>query len=104
MNVAVSLIYIKHVFFCKNGGFVPLPCNHTRNITLILLKEVCEDVLVEPKLQQLTGEYLQHSIGAGNEVRLNISARGFWQAGHLDVRVFILKRQTIYKYRTRQSL
>ena len=37
---------------------------------------------VEPQLQQLT---------AGNEVRLDISARGFWQAGQiafLDVRVF----------------
>ena len=46
---------------------------------------------VEPQLQQLTGEYLQHSTVAGNEVRLDISARGFWRAGQmafLDVRVF----------------
>ena len=65
--------------------------NRIRNITSILLKEVCKDVRVEPQLQQLTGEYLQHSTAAGNEVRLDISARGFWQAGQmafLDVRVF----------------
>ena len=46
---------------------------------------------MEPQLQQLTGEYLKHSTAAGNEVRLDISARGFWQAGQtefLNVRVF----------------
>ena len=45
----------------------------------------------QPQLQQLTGEYLQHSTAAGNEVRLDISPRGLWQAGQmafLDVRVF----------------
>ena len=65
--------------------------NHIRNITSTLLKEVCKDVRVEPELQQLTDEYLQHSTAAGNEVRLDISACGFWQAGEmafLDVRVF----------------
>ena len=57
----------------------------------MLLKEVCKDGRVEPQLQQLTDEYLQHSTAADNEVRLDISARGFWQAGQmafLDVRVF----------------
>ena len=46
---------------------------------------------VEPQLQQLTGEYLQNSTAASNEVRLDISAPGFWQAGKmtfLDVRIF----------------
>ena len=46
---------------------------------------------VEPQPQQLTGEYLQNSTAAGNEVRLDISALGFWQAvqmAFLDVRVF----------------
>ena len=46
---------------------------------------------VEPQLQQITSEYLQHSTAAGNEVRLDISALGFWQAGQmafLDVRIF----------------
>ena len=45
---------------------------------------------VELQLQQITGEYLQHSTAAGHEVRLDINARGFWQAGQtafLDVRV-----------------
>ena len=69
---------VQHALSCKKGGFVSLRHNHIRNITLILLKEVCKDVRVKPQLQQLTVEYLQHS--TGNEVRLDISARGFWQA------------------------
>ena len=46
---------------------------------------------VEPQLQQITVEYLEHSTAAGNEVILDISARGFWQGGQmafLDARVF----------------
>ena len=76
-------------FLEKRGGFVSLRHNHIRSITSILLKEVCKDGRVEPQLQQITGEYLQHSTAAGNEVRLDISAREFWQAGQrafLDVR------------------
>ena len=83
---------IQHAFSCKKGGFASsLRHNHIRNITSILLKEVCKDVRRRPQLQQLTGDYLQHSTAAGNEVRLDISARGFWQAGQtvfLDVKVF----------------
>ena len=82
---------VQHALSWKKGGFVSLRHNHIRNITSMLLKEVCKDGRVEPQLQQLTGEYLQHSTAAGNEVRLDISARGFWQAGQmvfLGVRVF----------------
>ena len=82
---------IQHALSCKKGSFVSLRYNHIRNITSILLKEVCKDVRVEPQLQQLTSKYLQNSTAAGNEVRLYISARGFWQAGQmafLDVIVF----------------
>ena len=91
---------VQHVLSCKyggggggggGGGFVSLQHNHISNIPWILFKEVCKDVRVEPQLQQITSEYLQHSTAAGNEVRLDISALGFWQAGQmafLDVRVF----------------
>ena len=89
VNVALSLIFSMS-FFCKKRGFVSSRHNHIRNIMSILLKEVCKDVRVELQLQQLTGEYLQHSTTAGNEVRLDISICGFWKAGQiafLDVRV-----------------
>ena len=56
-----------------------------------LLKEVCKDIGVEPQFQELTGEILHPSTITGNEARLDIRARGFWQAGQMtffDVRVF----------------
>ena len=56
-----------------------------------MLKEVCKDIQVEPQLQEITGEILQPSTVTGNEARLDICARGFWQAGQMaffDVRVF----------------
>ena len=78
-------------FLAKKGGFVSLQHSHIRNITSKLFKEVCKDVRVDLQLQQLTDEYLQHSTTAGNEVRLDISAHRFREAGQmvfLDVRVF----------------
>ena len=56
-----------------------------------MLKEVCKDIRVEPQLQELTGEILHPSTITGNEARLDICARDFWQAGQMaffDVRVF----------------
>ena len=82
---------IQHALSCKKGGFVSLRHNHVRNITAALLKEVCKDVRVEPQLQQLTGETFNSSAVTGNEARLDICARSFWEAGQIaffDVRVF----------------
>ena len=65
--------------------------NHIRNITASLLTEVCKDVRAQPLLQQLIGENLQNHTSRRNEVRLDICARGFWEAGQaafFDVRVF----------------
>ena len=56
-----------------------------------MLKGVCKDIRVEPQLHKLTGEILHPSTITGNEARLDICARGFWQAGQMaffDVRVF----------------
>ena len=61
------------------------------NITKTLLKEVCKDIPVEPQLQERAGEILHPSTITGNEVKLDICARAFWQAGQMaffDVRVF----------------
>ena len=48
-------------------------------------------MLVEPHLQQVTGETLQSSSLTENEVRLDICARRFWQTGQMaffDIIVF----------------
>ena len=81
---------IQHALSCKKGGFISLRHNHLRNITATLLKEVCKDIRVEPQLEELTGEILHPSTITGNEARLEICARGFWQADQMaffDARV-----------------
>ena len=53
---------------------------------------VANDVSVEPMLHELTGEeFTEKSSIKTSEARLDVKARGFWQAGQLaffDIRVF----------------
>ena len=49
-----------------------------------MLKEVCKDIRIEPHLQQLTGETLQSSTLIGNQVRLDVCSRGFWQKSQME--------------------
>ena len=51
---------------------------------------VCNDVEVEPVLQQVTGEILKHGTDKAPDARLDIHARGFWgrqRSAFFDVRV-----------------
>ena len=57
------------------------------------MREVCTDVEVEPRLQPLNGESLQHaSANRDPEARLDVKARGLWggmfECAFFDVRVF----------------
>ena len=82
---------IEHALNCKKGGFVSLRHNHLRNITANLLDEICKDVKIEPMLQPITGEHLSSKTNANDEARLDVSARGFWEAHQMaffDIRVF----------------
>ena len=79
---------LQHALSCKKGGFGSLQHNFVRNITSSVLSEVCKDVRVKPQLQP---ETFGPSTATGNKVRLDVCARGFWQAGQMtffDVRVF----------------
>ena len=54
-----------------------------------MLEEVTSDVKVEPALQPLSGEEIKGN--QSDEVRSDISARGFWirgQRAFFDIRVF----------------
>ena len=44
-----------------------------------MLKMVCNDVEVEPVLQEVTGETLNHGANKAPNARLDIHARGFWE-------------------------
>ena len=79
---------LQHALSCKKGGFGSSQHNFVRNIASSVLSEVCKDVRVEPQLQP---ETFAPSTATGNKVRLDVCARGFWQAGQMtffDVRVF----------------
>ena len=63
-----------------------------RDFTAEALKEVCNDVSVEPLLTPCTGEkFTNRSTNIKNNARLDVSARGVWIKGNkafCDVRVF----------------
>ena len=67
---------------CKKGGLVFIRQNGIRDLTANILREVSNDVELEAKLIPLIGEQLQYrSAITGDEVRLDICARGFWVRG-----------------------
>ena len=67
---------------CKKGGLVSIRQNGIRDLTANILREVSNDVELEAKLIPLIGEQLQYrSAITGDEVRLDICARGFWVRG-----------------------
>ena len=83
---------LDHALSCKKGGFISLCHNQIRDLAANLLKTICHDVLIEPTLQQLTGESLhERTANITDDARLDIAARGFWISGQrafFDIRVF----------------
>jgi len=82
----------QHSMSCKKGGFIGIRHNDLRDLFGNLLKEICNDTEIEPKMLPLTGEVLnQVTATRGDESRLDIRARGFWcngQQAFFDIRVF----------------
>ena len=75
-----ELFNVNHAMNCKKGGFVSIRHDSLRNFEANLLKKVCNDVEIEPKLQPVNND----------EARLDIRARGFWRPGQsafFDVRL-----------------
>ena len=92
--VCGSRFDIAHALSCKKGGFVTLRHNEIRDLTSIMLNEVCPDVRREPRLVEMDGEHLTYrTANRSQEARLDISATGFWTPGQrafFDIRVFDL--------------
>ena len=75
---------------CKKGGFIIQRHNELRDFEADLLSMVCNDVEIEPQLQDVTGEQLSSGSNLAKEARLDIYARGFWeqhQSAFCDIRV-----------------
>ena len=74
------------------GGFISLRHNQMQDLTANLLKIIHHDVLIEPTLQQLTGESIhERTAYITDEARVGIIARGFWISGQrafFEIRVF----------------
>ena len=83
---------VDHALCCHKGGYTICRHNKVRDLTEVLLREVCPNTSIEPPLQPLSGESFDHGTSSReDEARLDIKASGFWRAGQealFDVRVF----------------
>ena len=81
---------VDHAMVCRHGGFIIQRHNELRDLEVEMLKMVCNDVEVEPVLQEITGEVLTIGTNKALDARLDIHARGFWErqkSALFDVRV-----------------
>ena len=81
---------VDHAMICRRGGFIIQRHNELRDIEAEMLNMVCNDVQVEPVLQEITGEVLTRGTNKAPDARLDIHARGFWErqrSAFFDVRV-----------------
>ena len=70
---------VDHAMVCGRGGFIIQRHNELRDLEAEMLRMVCNDVEVEPVLQEVTGETLNHGANKAPDARLDIHARGFWE-------------------------
>ena len=84
-------VFVEQTFLWTMPCLVPR--GDFRNFTALVLREVCNDVLIEPQLQPLSGESLQGgSVNTSEGARLGIPTNGFWgccfERSFTDVRMF----------------
>ena len=85
-----DLFNIDHAMICKKGGFIIQRHNELRDLEAELLNIVCNDVQIEPALQEINGEVLNSGSNKSQDARLDVHARGFWErqrSAFFDVRV-----------------
>ena len=88
--VCGEVFTVDHIMICKRVGFVIQRHNELRDLGAELLSTVCNDVEIEPVLQDITGEQLSRGSNTAQDARLDIHARGFWErqrSAFFDVRV-----------------
>ena len=88
--VCGDLFNVDHAMVCRRGGFIIQRHNELRDLEAEMLSMVCNDVEIEPVLQEINGETLNRGANRAPDARLDISARGFWErqrTAFFDVRV-----------------
>ena len=81
---------IDHAMICRQGGFIIQRHNELRDLEADLLNTVCNDVEIEPALQEIGGEILNSGSNTSQDARLDVHARGFWEtrrSAFFDIRV-----------------
>ena len=82
---------VDHAMVCQRGCFIIQRQNELHDLEAEMLRMVCNDMEVEPVLQDVIGETLNHGAYKAPDARLDIHARGFLErqrSAFLDVRVF----------------
>ena len=90
---------------CQRGGFIIQRHNELRDLEAEMLRMVCNDVEVEPVLQEVTGETLNHGANKAPDARLDIHARGFWErqrSAFFDVRVCLPNADSYRDFTSKQ--
>ena len=90
MCVYGEMFTIDHAMICKHRGFIIQRHNELRDLEAELLNMVCNDVEIEPALQNVNGETLNPGANTSAGARLDVHARGFWErqrSAFFDVRV-----------------
>ena len=88
--VCGDVFKVDHAMVCRRGGFIIQRHIELRDLEADMLSMVCNDVEIEPILQELTGESLPSGANRAPDARLDIHARGFWdrqRSAFFDVRV-----------------
>ena len=63
---------VDHATVCRRGGFITQRHNELRDLEADMLSMVCNDVEIEPVLQELTGESLPSGASRAPDARLDI--------------------------------
>ena len=81
---------LTHAMNCHRGGFINARHDNVRNFEGNLLKQICNDVQLEPPLQPTNGFTFHRSANTNDDSRVDVRAKGFWRQGQnafFDVRI-----------------
>ena len=70
---------VDHAMVFQRGRFIIQRHNELRDLEAEMLRIVCNDVEVEPVLQEVTGETINHGANKAPDARSDIHVRGFWE-------------------------
>ena len=72
-----DVFHVDHAMVCRRRGFIIQRHNELRDLEAEMLKMVCNDVQIEPVLQEINGKVLTPGTNRAADARLDIYARGF---------------------------